>query len=193
MDDRSRLRLLPIGLLLVSCAAQPPVRSPAAFTRSATVSCDATVLNVVFISHADAEQRTRMQDSARRLGALFSSASFAQACSARAMNRTAGRSSLDVCRHVACAGPQDLKVGLFRDPDMPTLAFEKRGAMFFNAAKADAGTPANLAHEFAHVLGYTHATWWEWRREDSVPYALADVIESLDDAPDQAIGTGGSE
>ena len=172
-------RLLPLCVLAAACAARPTVPSETRASQG-TVGCDRTSLSVVFISQVNEPQRAQVEASARRLNALLASQQFAEACSARAMNRTDGRSSAAVCHHVACAGQQDLKVGLFHDPDMPTLAFEKRGAVFLNAAKARAGTPSNLVHEFAHVLGYTHMTWWEWRREDSVPYALADVVEALE-------------
>jgi hypothetical protein len=189
MPDRravGRWPLLTVCVLLASCAARPPA-GPGTPVASGTASCPPTTLRLSFISHADAQERARIEASAARLGRLLASARFVEACGARDMNRTGGRTSAAVCRHLACAGEQALKVGLYHDPAMPTLAFEKRGAVFLNAAKSRAGTPANLAHEFAHVLGYTHATWWGWRREGSVPYVVAEVIQALDEAAEPSM------
>ncbi len=187
MRNVSRSRawtLLPVCLLAAACATRGPVRHTGTSTAGDAASrCKPTTLNVVLISNADATQRANIEHSARRLSTLMSTSDFVEACAARPMNRTRGRSVASVCRHVACAGPKDLKIGLYHDADMPTVAFEKRGVVFLNAAKSRAGSPSNLAHEFAHVLGYSHVTWWGWWREDSVPYALADVIETIDRSP----------
>lgn len=187
MRNVSRARawsLVPVCLLAAACATRGPVRHTGTSTAGDDASrCEPTTLNVVLISNADTTQRANIERSARRLSALMSTSDFVEACAARPMNRTHGRSVASVCRHVACAGPKDLKIGLYHDADMPTVAFEKRGVVFLNAAKSRAGSPSNLAHEFAHVLGYSHVTWWGWWREDSVPYALADVIETIDRSP----------
>ena len=173
--------LLPICLVAAACATRGPVRHAGASATGDDASrCEPTTLNIVLISNADATQREKIEHAARRLSVLMSTPEFVEACAARPMNRTGGRSSASVCRQVACAGHQDLKIGLYHDAEMPTVAFEKRGVVFLNAAKSRAGSPSNLAHEFAHVLGYSHVTWWGWWREDSVPYALADVVETLD-------------
>ncbi|MGH8519434.1 MAG: hypothetical protein ACREUE_18435, partial [Panacagrimonas sp.] len=145
--------LVPVCLMTVACAIREPLRHEA-------LRCEYTALNVVFISEPSAVQRANIEQSAGQLSALMSTPRFIEACAARPMNRTRGRSAAAVCRHLACAGPRDLKVGLYHDADMPTVAFEKRGAVFLNTARARAGRPSNLVHEFAHVLGYSHVTWW---------------------------------
>ena len=164
-------------LALAGCATLDPQRA------SDAPGCAATTLSLSFISDIDASFRSRVEDSAQRLTTMLSSPSFATHCREQSMNRRDGRSVEQVCQHLACAGPQELKIALYRDASMPTAAFEKRGAVFLNAAKPRAGEPGNLAHEFAHVLGYTHVSWWSWRREGSVPYVLGRIVDELDSSP----------
>ncbi len=142
-------------------------------------ACDSTRLNVAFVSDGDAATKEKVAESARRVAAILSSETFSQTCAASGMNRTGGRSVAEVCRHLACAGSQTIKVGLYADPDMRAVAFEKSGAVFFNIAKGRAGSPGNFAHEFAHVLGYSHVTYWGLRRKNSVPYVVGRLVAQM--------------
>ena len=95
------------------------------------------------------------------------------------MNRTGGRSVEEVCEQLACAGEREIKIGIYADPSMKTFAFEKRGAVFINTAKRRGGKPGNLAHEFAHTLGYSHSSYWGILKKQSVPYVVGALVDQL--------------
>ena len=149
----------------------------------ANVACERTDIGIAFISEGERPDRDKVEASARQLTAILASDAFARRCEASTMNRTDGRTEREVCAHLACAGRQIVRVALYRDEDMGTIAFEKKGAVFVNAAKARAGTVGNLAHEFAHVLGYSHRSFWGFRRERSVPYVVGKLVEAAHPEP----------
>lgn len=178
-----RLCIATFSAYLAACASPVPARA------SLEGACDSTQLSIAFISDGDAATREKVEGSARQVAAILTSGDFGQRCRASDMNRTGGRSVEEVCRHFACAGSQTIKVGLYDDPDMRAVAFEKSGAVFFNIAKRRAGSPANVAHEFAHVLGYSHRTHWGVRRNKSVPYVVGRLIEQIaGDGPTRGSG-----
>lgn len=164
---------------LGACAGGGPEPSDA---RRDAAPCHRTHLTIEFISTGDAAAVNRIEDSAKRLTSILASEDFERQCNASGMNRTQGRSVAEVCSQMRCAGPQGIRVALYRDERVNTLAFEKRGAVFVNTAKARAGTPANLAHEFAHVLGYSHRSFWGIARKRSVPYVIGRLVRDADPA-----------
>jgi hypothetical protein len=171
------MRRVPAVAVVASLSACLSACMSAVDPRPDPSPCDRTTVGLAFISDGPANAKARIEASARTLTGILASDAFAQACRAAEMNRTRGKSVADVCSQLACAGPQTLKIALYDDPDMRTVAFEKRDAVFINTAKDRAGTPQNLAHELAHALGYSHRTCWGWRRKQSVPYVLGRIVE----------------
>lgn len=174
----ARFAVLAFPVSLIACAGAGYERPDPGRAHSA---CDRTDVKVEFISAGDAAAMARVEASAKRLNTLLASPDFGRRCNASGMNRTEGRSVEAVCSQMICAGPLSMRVALYHDEQMKTLAFEKRGAVFINTAKSRAGTPANLAHEFAHVLGYSHQSFWGFSREGSVPYVLGRLVKGVDE------------
>src|SRR5688572_3633480 len=106
------------SVCLAACMSPADVRPDAS-------ACDRTTVGLAFISDGPADAKARIEASARTLTGILASDAFAQACRAAEMNRTHGQSVADVCSRLACAGPQTLKIALYDDPDMRTVAFEK--------------------------------------------------------------------
>lgn len=192
--DVQRFRVAAIlftaSLLLAACASPVSTRTSVVGKEDA---CDSTRLNVAFVSDGDAATKEKVVESARHVEAILASETFRQACEATEMNRTQGQSVAEVCRQLACAGPRTIKVGLYSDAGMRALAFEKSGVVFFNIAKSRAGSPKNFAHEFAHVLGYSHVTYWGLRRKNSVPYVVGRIVAGMLASETRAQGLQGAE
>jgi hypothetical protein len=165
-----------VAAIVVLPACLAACASPGSRRTSAEATCDRTRLEVAFVSDSDAITKEKVVESARRVADVLTSQAFSQACEASSMNRKGGRSVEAVCRQFACAGSRTIKVGLYDDPAMRAVAFEKSGVVFFNIAKDRAGSPDNFAHEFAHVLGYSHVTYWGVRPKHSVPYVVGRLV-----------------
>lgn len=182
VERRTPARTLLIAVIvsqaLAGCASH---RNQAPEPDPAEARCEKTEVKIEFLSAGEETKRDSVEHAAQRLEAILASQEFGRSCRASSMNRTGGRSVEEVCWSVSCAGPQVIRVALFRDERMTTLAFEKKGAVFINVAKARAGTPGNLAHEFAHVLGYSHQSFWGISRKDAVPYVIGRRVREADD------------
>jgi hypothetical protein len=77
-----------------------------------------------------------------------------------------------------------MKIGFFYNPATSAIASHSNGVTLINAAKpstSKAGSAGNLAHEFAHLMDYSHFTNKEWiaRRLGSVPYPFGDLMEEV--------------
>lgn len=142
-------------------------------------TCAATDLRVTYISEGTEEWTERIESSARAASAIFNSVEFQQECRSSTMTRRREKSVQQVCSEFSCSGPRTIKVGLYNDPSVRVVAFEKSGAVFINTAKTHAGSPGNIAHEFAHTLGYSHSTNWGFIRKRSVPYVIGGLVRSF--------------
>jgi len=167
---------LSVAALLSACA------SPSTIDVQRTESpprCIATDLQPVFITEADEASKVEIQASLGKVSAVLASGAFVQECSRSSMNRTGACSVAEVCQQLACAGAREIRIGIYADASMKTVAFEKNGAVFVNIAKRRGGVPGNLAHEFAHTLGYSHATYWSLMKKHSVPYVVGALVDHL--------------
>lgn len=163
------------SLMLAACASPSRPQSEI----GSCAQCSPTRLSAVFISGGDEASKERIRESVREASTILASKQFQKRCRESAMNRTGAWTIEQVCRRFACAGDGEIRIGLYSDPAMKAVAFEKSGAIFINTAKQRAGQPGNLAHEFAHTLGYSHTTYWGIMRKRSVPYVVGGLVDRL--------------
>ena len=174
------------SLVLAACAS-PPGLQPELVSYA---QCNPTRLAAVFISEGDEVSKERIRESLRQASRVLASGEFLQGCRESAMNRTGACTTEEVCARFACAGDSEIRVGLYSDSAMKAAAFEKSGAIFINTARQRAGQPGNLAHEFAHTLGYSHATYWGIMRKRSVPYVVGGLVDRLAEQTSRAVQPG---
>ncbi len=79
------------------------------------------------------------------------------------------------------AGEQVVSISFYNDTNTSAIAFERSDSVFINTAKAEegAGSAGNVAHEFAHTLGFRHRFNLRLFSSGTVPYRVGELVESI--------------
>ena len=168
--------LAAVALILTACSLRGP-RS-ASEDPAPSLHSSPTDLSIEFVTDPTASWAQRLNESAATAEAILQSEEFASRCRASKMSRTNGKPVEQVCREFSHAGPIKIEVGFYHDPDTRAIAYEQNDVVYVNTAKSEAGSPGNIAHELAHVLGYTHFTNWAFLGRNSVPYVVGELVDS---------------
>jgi hypothetical protein len=135
---------------------------------------------VEYRSEPTAFWRDRLDRNVYEVNAILRSGTFLERCAILPLERTNGKSVRQVCEEIACRGATTISVGFFHDTQTKAIAFEQEGMISLNTAREDAaGSAGNLAHEFAHQLGYTHVSTFEYLGARSVPYGIGYLVDRL--------------
>lgn len=84
-----------------------------------------------------------------------------------------------VAARIAHGGTLKLRVSFFEDRDSAVLAREVGGAVAFNTANDQTGSPGNVAHEAMHVLGYSHRWNWPLWQGNTVPWRIGSWVNEI--------------
>lgn len=168
---------------LLSCSAPLPKNGQFTESFAQQQSCQTTQIGYAYHHQPDGHWHERIKVSVATANQILTSSAFAQACQRMKMNKTNGKSALQVCREMACAGVRSLNLGFFNDPNSRYVA-KKAGddIVQFNTAKqnSQAAVAGNIAHELTHVLGYKHFTNRAEFGQRSVPYRVGGLVRKLD-------------
>lgn len=176
--------VLMILVILTSCTSQSEKEYPQEGIPKIDFvsedSCELTDLKPIFIGKSEPAWEAIISESALQATNIIRSPEFSLECQHSRMSRTRGRTVQEVCREVICSGVIRPQVGFYNNPNTRAIAYEDDGALYINVAKFDygAGSPGNIAHEFAHTLGYTHFTNWAFFGKRSVPYVVGRLVEA---------------
>lgn len=136
-------------------------------------------ITVTFLNGSDYWQN-KILDSAARASAILSDPAFLEAVRKRGRFDCTTHAPTQVADRLEHAGEVTIKVGFYSRWWTRAIAYEKNDTVFFNTRKESrgAGSPANIAHEVMHALGYRHNGNYTAGNENTVPYVIGDMVEA---------------
>jgi hypothetical protein len=171
-----------IPLSITACTAPPSSDSVYQTPLPNFAASCSTPTKIVpnFINTKYPEGMTKVKDSIEVTNRIMQSENFLTACRQLQLSRTKGKSVEEVCHEFACAGTRTINFDFYRGRPK-ILGHGSRSGVSINVANSVAGTPGNLAHEFAHVLEYKHTSnfSWHWLNGTTVPYQIGNLVGKL--------------
>lgn len=196
------ISILSIGLLLAGCATTAPLISTDTRSKHTAPTRVSVALDIRHHSEWTSSRREKAQAAARIVETIFNSAAFTNRLAAQHdLQRSEGLSGTDIL-HIIRSGQTltDLRgsdkamhkaitLALSISPD--TIEYSRHdgftdldtGIIYARKDWLDDGAicllAGLLAHEYMHVIGFSHTTFnHPWRRL-SVPYAVGDLVTEL--------------